>query len=73
MLYSESNIYDDLLIVFKMSSTNSSIRRAITGMPSVPEEEDCLDVDRAARSPAVELRPVTSGVFKSGETVAKSS
>ena len=28
-----------------MSSSNSSIRKAITGMPSGPEEEDSFDVD----------------------------
>ena len=33
-----------------MSSLNSSIKRAITGMSSGPEEEDSFDVDRAAQS-----------------------
>ena len=44
-----------------MSSSNSSIRIAITGMPSGPEEKDSLDVDRAARRSAVVMGPVTSG------------
>ena len=49
MLYSESTIFNDLLIDSRMSCLNHSIRRAITGTPSWPEEEDSLDVDRAAR------------------------
>ena len=56
-----------------MSSSNSSIRRAITGMPSVPEEEDSLDVGRTARSSAVVMGPVTFEGSKSGETVTTSS
>ena len=73
MLYSGSTVFDDCLIVFRMSSSNSSIRRAITGMPSGPEEEGSFDVDRAARSSAVEMGPVTFEGFKSGETVMTSS
>ena len=38
---------------------SSSIRRAITGMPSGPEEEDSFDVDRVAQSSAVVMGPVT--------------
>ena len=48
MLYSESTITDNRLIVFRMSSSNSLILRAITRMLSWPEEEDSFDVDRAA-------------------------
>ena len=53
MLYSESTIVDDLLIESRMSSSNSLIHRVITRMPSGPEEEDSLDIDRAAQSLAV--------------------
>ena len=42
-------------------------------MPSVPEEEDSLDVHRAARSSADVMRSVTSGGHKPGETVATPS
>ena len=42
-------------------------------MPSGQEEEVGLVVDRAARGSAVEMRPVTYGGSKSGETVATSS
>ena len=42
-----------------MSSSNSLIRRAITGMSSGPEEEDSLDVDRAAQSYALVMGTVT--------------
>ena len=56
-----------------MLSSNSSIRRAITGMPSGQEEEDSLDVDRTARSSTVVMGPVTFGETRSGETVATSS
>ena len=56
-----------------MSSANSLIGRAITGMPSGPEEEDSLDVDRAARSSAVVMGLVTFEGSKSGETVMTSS
>ena len=51
-----------------MSSSNSLIHRAITGMPSGPEEEDSFDVDRAARSSAVVMGPVTFEGSKSGVT-----
>ena len=54
-------------MVFRMSSLNSLIHRAITGMPSGPEEEDSLDVVRAAQRSAVIIGPVTSGGSKSGE------
>ena len=64
---------DDLLIAYRMSSANSLIGRAITGMPSGPEEEDSLDVDRAARSSAVVMGLVTFEGSKSGETVMTSS
>ena len=56
-----------------MSSSNSSIRRAITGMPSWSEEEESLDVNRAARSSTVVMGPVTSGVSTSGDTLTTSS
>ena len=52
---------------------SSSIRRAITGMPSGPEEEYSFDVDRAAQSSAVVMGPVTFEGSKSGETVMTSS
>ena len=55
-----------------MSSSNYSIHRAITGMPSGPEEEDSFYVDRAARSSTVVMGPVTfkgSNFEGSGETV----
>ena len=56
-----------------MSSSNSSIHGVIDGMPPGPEEEDILDVDRAARSSAVVMGPVTSRESKSGEIVATSA
>ena len=56
-----------------MSSSNSSIRRAITGVPSGPEEEDSFDVDRAVRSSAEMMGPVTFEGSKSDETVMTSS
>ena len=40
-------------------------------MPSGPDEEDSLDIDRSARISAVVK--VTFGGFKSGETVTTSS
>ena len=56
-----------------MSYLNSLIHRAISTMPSGLDEEDSLDVDRAARSSAVVIGSVTSRVSKSGETLATSS
>ena len=56
-----------------MLSSDSLIRRAITGMPSGPEEEDSFDVDRAARSSAVVMGPATFEGSKSGVTVITSS
>ena len=56
-----------------MSSSNSLIRRAITGMSSGPEEEDSFEVDRAARSSAVVMGMVTFEASKSGVTVMTSS
>ena len=56
-----------------MSSSNSLICKAITGMPSGPEEEDSFNVDRAAQSSAVVMVPVTFEGSKSGETVMTSS
>ena len=56
-----------------MSSSNSSTRRTITGMPSGTKEEDSFDKDRAARSFAVVMGPVTFEGSKSGETVTTSS
>ena len=42
-------------------------------MPSEPEEEDCLDAGRAARSSAVVMGPVISGGSKLGEAMATTS
>ena len=56
-----------------MWSSYSSIHRAIAGMPSGPEEEDSLDVDRAVQSSAVVMGTVASGWSKSSETMATSS
>ena len=44
-----------------MPSSNSSIRRAITGLPIGPEE-DSFDVDWAARSSALVMGPVTGRI-----------
>ena len=64
---------DDWSMVFRMSSSNSSICRAITGIPSGPEKEDCFDVDRAARNSAVVMGPVTLEGSNSGVNVMTSS
>ena len=56
-----------------MSSSNSSICREITGMPSGPEEDDSFEIDRVTRSSAVVMGPVTFEGSKSGETVITSS
>ena len=73
MLYSKLTIFDDWLIVFRMSYSNSSTRRSLTGMPPGPEEEGSFDVDRAARSSVVVMGPVTFEGSKSGKTVMTSS
>ena len=70
MLYSESTIFDDQLIIFTMLSL---ICRAIAGMPSGPEEEDSFDVDRASHGSEVVMGPVTFEASKSGENVMTSS
>ena len=56
-----------------MSSSFSSIHRAITVIPPEPEEEDSFDVDRAARSSAIVIGPVTFEGLKSGDAVMTSS
>ena len=47
--------------LYLLYSSNTSMLRAKTGMPSRPEEEDSLDIDRVARRSAVVNGPVNPG------------